>query len=77
MVEAPQNVIIITQQAAPNFGKTSHNARLTCPHGANEWVVFGEPGQRLRMAREMAPAHRSSTGCQCEVATDERELVPA
>lgn len=63
-----RGVITISEVPAPAWGRTSHHATLTCPHGRNTWTVFGEPSERLERARQMAPAHRSLLGCGCEPA---------
>lgn len=60
-------MITITQKPALEWGRTAHEAVLTCPHGTNSWTVFGDEPERLEKARMMAPAHRSLEGCKCEV----------
>jgi hypothetical protein len=65
---SPENVIAIELEPAPKWGKTAHEATLTCPHGTNHWTVFGDVEERMAMARQMAPAHRSQARCRCELA---------
>jgi hypothetical protein len=67
------NVITITEVPAPEWGKTSHNATLKCPHGRTVYTVFGDAAERREKALAMAPAHRSVRKCGCEPA----DLVPA
>lgn len=59
--------IVITETPAPQWGKTSHDAALTCIHGRSSYTVFGTEEERRRMAQAMAPAHRSCFRCRCEV----------
>lgn len=68
---ASSGVIEIRMKAAPNWGKTAHDARLTCGHGSTEYTVFGDDARRAQMARDMAPAHRSRCGCDCAVGEGE------
>lgn len=65
---SPENVIAIELKPAPDWGKTAHDAILSCPHGQNTWTVFGSPEEQQEKARLMAPAHRSLQRCQCELA---------
>lgn len=62
--------IAIELTPAPAWGKTAHDARLSCAHGQSSHTVFGSPEERLEKAQAMVPAHRSLKRCQCE-------LVPA
>lgn len=63
-----ENVIAIELEPAPKWGKTAHEASLSCPHGDSSWTVFGSPEEQLDKARQMAPAHRSRARCDCEPA---------
>lgn len=68
-MSSAKNEIVVEMKPSPQWGKTSHDAALTCPHGTHSWTVFGDEGQRTRMALEMVPAFRSLTRCQCSPAT--------
>jgi hypothetical protein len=66
-MSAGNNEITIALKPAPEWGKTSYEATLACPHGRNNWTVFGDEETRLARARSMAPGHRSLCRCDCQL----------